>query len=397
MPLLSFWESSPNAVLEMSIEQIVTSAGDGVLKDESLCSKELRTFFAQVPTAKLGEYAAHCLNTSFSKSGLVLQDLANELGGRLGFKVTHGLYQGTTNGIGNDGLWHLPGKHDVLVEVKTTDAYRIRLDKIAAYRDKLLNTGAISKANSMLIVVGRDDTGELEAQVRGSRHAWDMRLISVDALFRLVDLKEQTESEETANKIRELLVPFEYTRLDRLIDVMFTTAKDAVETVDEVPSEIPDAHQLTNSASDDKASVDAKREQVLAFFAKAHQVKLIRNSRALYWNDSHTFRVACGVSKRYTDSNVPYWYAFHLFWHDFLIEAEDAFYVLGCLDLDIAFAVPFVALKEHLSDLDTSTRPNGTYYWHIRIMEPQPGTFVLQLSKTGKHLALNRYLVSMKS
>lgn len=161
MPLLSFWESSPNAVLEMSIEQIVSSAGDGLLTDDSVCSKELRTFFAQVPTAKLGEYAAHCLNTSFPKSGLVLQDLANELGSRLGFNVTHGLYQGTSNGIGNDGLWHLPGKHDVLVEVKTTDAYRIRLDKIAAYRDKLLNTGAISGANSMLIIVGSESPRHL--------------------------------------------------------------------------------------------------------------------------------------------------------------------------------------------------------------------------------------------
>jgi hypothetical protein len=102
------------------------------------------------------------------------------------------------------------------------------------------------------------------------------------------------------------------------------------------------------------------------------------------------------VSKRYIDSNVPYWYAFYLFWHDFLLEAEDAFYVLACLDLDIAFAVPFAALREHLNELDTSTRPNGTYYWHVRIMEPQPGNHVLQLSKTGKHFALNPYLISMQ-
>jgi len=35
----------------------------------------------------------------------------------------------------------------------------------------------------VLIVVGRQDTGELEAQIRGSRHAWDIRLISAEALL----------------------------------------------------------------------------------------------------------------------------------------------------------------------------------------------------------------------
>jgi len=310
MPLLSFWESSPDAVLSMTIEQIVTSAGDGHLKDKSDCCNELRTFFAQVETAKLTEYAAHCLAKSFEKSGFVLQDLVNELGRRLGFEVTHGRYQGTVNAIGNDGLWRLPGKHDILVEVKTTDAYRIPLNTISAYRDKLLHAGDISTANSMLIIVGRYDTGELEAQVRGSRHAWDMRLISVDALLRLVDLKEQTESNETADKIRGLLVPVEYTRLDSLIDVLFTTAKEVVETVDEAPDFPRDIQQLTGSPSNSKAAVDSRRDQILALFSKAHQIKLIRKSRALYWNDSHSFRVACAVSRFYPSSNVPYWYAF---------------------------------------------------------------------------------------
>ena len=60
----------------------------------------------------------------------------------------------------------------------------------------LLNTHVISTPSSILIVVGRDDTGELEAQVRGSRHAWDIRLISADALVKLVNLKETVEGSE---------------------------------------------------------------------------------------------------------------------------------------------------------------------------------------------------------
>jgi hypothetical protein len=48
MPLLAFWSSSPAAVGELSIEQVVASAGDGAIKDGSICSQELRQYFAQM-------------------------------------------------------------------------------------------------------------------------------------------------------------------------------------------------------------------------------------------------------------------------------------------------------------------------------------------------------------
>jgi hypothetical protein len=157
---------------------------------------------------------------------MVLQDLVNELGRRLDYKVTSGRYQGTSNTIGYDGTWTSPEGHTIVVEVKTTDAYRVSLDTIATYRDRLGAKGQILSPSSILIVVGREDTGELEAKVRGSRHAWDIRLISADALIKLVQLKEDTDAPDTGRKIRSLLAPMENTRLDQMIDVMFTTAKD---------------------------------------------------------------------------------------------------------------------------------------------------------------------------
>lgn len=397
MPLLSIWQTNQDAILSMTIEQIVSSSGNGQLKDNSECSNELRTFFGQVNTIKLGEYINHCLTNAFLKSGFVLQDLINELGRRLGYSVVNGLYQGTSKAVGNDGLWRVPGKRDLLVEVKTTDAYRVPLDKIAAYRDELLSTGQISKSNSMLIVVGRHDTGELEAQVRGSRHAWDMRMISVDALLRLVDLMEQTESLETAEKIRGLLIPIEYTRLDSLIDVMFTTAKEVVETVENIPTNESSKSKSTSvSTLNELNAVDEKREYVVAAVAKLNQVKLIRKSRALYWDDVHAFRVACAISKRYDESTNPYWYAYHPTWNTFLSEAETGFYILGCTDLNIAFAIPFPVMKNRLSEMNTSTRPNGNQYWHIKIMEPKPGEYFMHMPKSGNHLALADFILQMQ-
>ena len=77
------------------------------------------------------------------------------------------------------------GEPEIIIEVKTTDAYTVRLETTNEYKDKLVETGQVSKSASILIVVGREDTGALEAQVRGSRFAWDIRLISVERLIKL--------------------------------------------------------------------------------------------------------------------------------------------------------------------------------------------------------------------
>ena len=117
--------------------------------------------------------------------------------------------------------------HWLLVEVKTTDAYRINLDVIAGYRQQLIDADKFSaSASSILIIVGRQDTGDLEAQIRGSRYAWDTRLISVDAYSRLIAIKENLETPTVTAKIVELLKPREYTRIDPIIDLIFDTSRD---------------------------------------------------------------------------------------------------------------------------------------------------------------------------
>jgi hypothetical protein len=68
--------------------------------------------------------------------------------------------------------------------------------------------------------------------------------------MKLVKLKESADGSETGRKIRSLLTPMEYTRLDDMIDVMFTTATDVEQASqvsepdgeDEVTSETPKSH-----------------------------------------------------------------------------------------------------------------------------------------------------------
>lgn len=409
MPLLSFFASNPEAVSQLSIEQVVVNAGDGVLKDNSECSQELRSYFGQIPTATIAGYINHCLENSFVKGGVVLQDLINELGRRLDYEVVNGRYQGVTNAIGFDGLWKSSEAHSLIVEVKTTDAYRLSLDTLAGYRSKLDGAGQLEPTSSVLIVVGRQDTGELEAQIRGSRHAWDVRVISAEALIKLVTIKENSEAVETGLKIRSILTPVEYTRLDRMVDVMFTAVTDVDEQVSN--DEISAGSNLvidTQSDATDQSELDvgkgvwqftdsgllqAKREGIVASLANNEGSPLIRKSRALYWNAARDLRAACSISKLYTGKNQnPYWYAYHPAWDEFLAPAKKGFFVLGCMDRDEAYAISQPKMAEVLPDLHTTVTKDGKAYWHIHLKEGRSGLEMV-LPKTGKTLELKQFAI----
>ena len=415
MPLISLWETSAKAVSEFTIEQVVTNAGDGILKDDSLCSKELRAYLAQIPSEKIAIYVGQCLATKIEKGGIILQDLVNELARRLDYEVSNGLYQGTVKAVGYDGLWKSPEGATIVTEIKTTDAYRISLDTIASYRQKLLSAGTITGQSSMLIVVGRQDTGELEAQIRGSRHAWDERLISAEALIKLVLLKEKSDDLETGKKIRSVLMPLEYTRLDALVDVMFTTATDVVEDVgqlDAAPIQklSPElAKSAAAAATSEPAGVTGvweftdprllqqKRDQIVGAMALHIGAPLIKKSRALFWNADHAKRIVCTMSKRYTKKGAyPYWYAYHPDWDHWLEEGDEAYLVLGCMDLAEAFAIPRNVLQEILPYLNTTEMESGKVYWHIHITRNAAGKYEIIVPKRDENLLISSYAVDLK-
>jgi len=408
MPLLTVWASNPSAVGEFTIEQVVATAGDGVLKDGSACAQELREYFAQIPSRKIAEYVDRCLEAPFTKSGMVLQDLVNEIGRRLDYKATNCAYQGSAGRIGFDGIWLSPEGNSIVIEVKTTDVYRISLDTISEYRKKLIDQNRISSKSSILIVVGRDDTGELEAQVRGSRHAWDIRLISTDALLKLLRLKESSEELETGSKIRSLLTPMEYTRLDEMVDVMFTTASDIESSSDEISRDDEGEDEGHDSNRTEEAPQPKKvwqftdgtllqnqRERIVATLEKKVGTKLISKSRALYWDANHEIRAACTISKHYTrHRHYSYWYAYHPQWDEFLQEGKRAFFVLGCMDVPTAFAIPWNVIHSVLPDLNTTATDRNTY-WHIHVAEPKPNSYALLVPKRSAQLPLDEYSIPL--
>ncbi len=398
MPLLPIFQSTPAHIYSLHIKQIVALCGDGKLLDVTQCSQELREYLSQAPSEKIFEYAEACLQSGFDNAGFVLQDQVNELGRRLDYQVENGLYRGRSNAIGFNGIWRAPDGHCLVVEVKTTDTYRINFDTLAQYRNELTEAGSITQGASILVVVGRQDTGDLEAQVRGSKHASDIRLISVDALIKLVKVKEETE-EDTVTKIHELLVPFEYTRIDKIIDIAFTVSKDASTVVkQESPTGIEEQGSDPSIGEPKKQEATSSevlrelRQRIITAVGMRENAPLIKKSAALYWTSDRRTHVACTISKRY--SSGGYWYGYHEKWDKFLSEGTKGFLVLGCVGRNEAYAIPFDWIHSKLDELHTTERDDAKY-WHIYLEETQSGELALAAYKPIRRMLVTAFHVEL--
>lgn len=395
MPLLDLWNSARETVESMPLNQVLANSGDGRLKDRSEASTEFRTFIRKVPSALLRNYCDFALSNALQDGGFALQDLVNEVGRRLEFAVVFGRYRGVQSPeeIGFDGLWTDPDGNSIVVEVKTTDAYRISLDTVANYREQILDAGKATGAVSILFVVGRADTGELEAQIRGSRYAWDLRLISIDALLNLLEIKEATDEEQTLSKIRKCLEPIEYTRLDSIVDLIFTATRDAESANEEVAEAGgPDREgQLALRKQDQtpRAIIEARRIELVQAVSKTSEASLVAKRKALYWTDDERFRICCVVSKRYDQRARNYWYALNEPWLKFLKEGSQSFYVAGCVDQKIGFALPYLFVQELVPRLNATTRPDKKY-WHVQIKETSADQHSLVL-QGGELLSIDQF------
>ena len=391
MPLLDLMRDSPAAVDRFTIEQAVAMAGNGDVRDDSDCCRELREYLSRIASDKLFEHVDHCLSSSFNHSGLILQDVVNELGRRLGYNVECGLYRGKTNAINFDGVWKEPSGPQIVVEVKTSDAYRINLDTVAEYRERLIRESQISENSSILLVVGRKDTGDLEAQIRGSKHAWDTRVISAESLINLVKIKESADEDITITKIRSLLTPFEYTRLDNIIDIMFTATRD-VESSLEFDSQgsgsdasIPDTEMSVQQHTPSR-TMDLLRKRIISSLAERDGISLIAYKRAQFWTPDHNVRATCTISKRY-ERGSNYWYAYHPQWDEFLGAGSLGYFVLGCLDKEVAYVLPHAEISGQLSNLNTTSRIGKTY-WHIHLEDDQEAGMSLILRGEGRRQSI---------
>jgi hypothetical protein len=194
MALIDLWNADRQQILDKRVDQLIAFAGEGRLLDGNSTSQEFRALLKVATSDLIGKWLDECLvGSRFQDSGFVLQDVVNEIGRRIGFSVTDGVYRGHAN-EGYDGLWKIDRDRALLVESKTTTNFKINLSRISEYREQTAPGLSVRPEEiSILIVVGDEDTSEFEAQVRGSRYAWDIRLIGVKSLYRLLRLTRRSD------------------------------------------------------------------------------------------------------------------------------------------------------------------------------------------------------------
>ncbi len=391
MALLDLWNEKPEQLKDKQVQQLIAFAGDGKLLDTSECSKEFRAFLTNVPSTNLINYANQILNIPFTDSGMALQDIVNEIGERLGATVSRGLYHGKKNSNGFDGLWKFPSGHSIIVEVKTTSAFNIALDTISNYRKKLIESNEVSEEkSSILLIIGKQQTQDLEAQIRGSRHAWDIRLISINALVNLMSIKEDLEDPKLVQRIHQILIPREFTRLDDIAEILFSAAEEIKQDI----FPINEHEKIVDTKSKEpKLTPVSFHEACIHRIEPAIHEKLIKRTKAQYSTADKTTFVNCAVSKEHSpDINPNYWFSFHPHQREALSKAAKAFVAFGCGTSKQIILIPFSEFDPLLDGM-WATENEDRKYWHVVIYHKN-SKYLLHRKKGQKVIDLTSYLIS---
>lgn len=364
MGLLELWKQERSQVEAKRLNQLIAFAGDGRLTDGGSTADELRQLLAAVPIERLSIWKDQALTDRYDGFGFVLQDLVNEVGRRLGFQVEFGRYRGRIGDDGVDGVWTARDGHTVLVETKTSTSHRIEVMKLARWRRHLAEERDLDDEHvSSLLVVAEEETEELEAQVRGSRSAWELRLLGVDALFKLLSIRESLDDDTIERQIQAVLVPQEFTRLDKIIDLVFATKED---TETDEPAEdlvAAEGEQAKAPNSSFHASVIPRLEKYL-------EHPLVRRARVVWAAPDDTVGVSCQVSRRYDapQGKNLYWYGLKRTTRDKLSSFPKAWCAFGLGQPEQVVLLPYDLLARHLEGMFTSPDSAGeVLHWHIRL------------------------------
>jgi hypothetical protein len=386
MALLELWQSDRTQILSKRVDQLIAFAGEGRLKDGNSTSEEFRGLLMAVSSEVLETWIESCLEVRFTDFGFVLQDIVNEIGRRLGFDVTHGVYRSHAS-EGYDGLWISPDGRALVVESKSSTSYSINLNRISHYRNQASPLLKMEVEEiSILIVVGDEDTSEFEAQVRGSRYAWDIRLLGAKALYRLLKLRESLDQPIVERQVRDILFPQEFTRLDRIIDLVFATAEDSQELEIDEPSSLVDTAVTGRSASGFHGEILPRLER---HFGKP----LVKQSRVQWASVDQSVLVSCQVSKRYDSGVSDFWFGLKKTTFDLLKQHPNAYCAFGLGSAERVLLLPLKFLEPHLQGLFTSPTEDGQIlHWHIRFAESEDKTFFLG-DRDRKKLDVTSYLL----
>ncbi len=193
--------------------------------------------------------------------------------------------------------------------------------------------------------------------------------MSTDSLLQLLALKEKLNDTKTIQQINELLKPKEYTRIDKLIDLIFLTSQD-LEIEDSVEPEetLDDESELVNENSSHKRTTQVNfHKECLDKIQTRLGINLIKQTRISYSNKDKSRGLICAISKPHKQGKFEkFWFAFHPYQQEFLEKFSKSYVAYGCGSPDNTILIPFSIFEPSIKNLWTTSN-SERMYWHVHI------------------------------
>jgi hypothetical protein len=186
------------------------------------------------------------------------------------------------------------------------------------------------------------------------------------------------EDPDALRRVYEILIPREFTKLDEIVELVFSTAEDAKITPDTLEPETDQEPEPSGQPGSlrPKFTPVAFNELVAKRASEQLALPLLKRTRTLFSSPDDSTRVLCVVSKEYKESaHRNYWFAFHPHQKERLEQAARGYAAFGCGSPERVVLVPIANLASWTDGMNV-TEKETTMYWHIQIFEEQ-GQLVL--------------------
>ena len=165
----------------------------------------------------------------------------------------------------------------------------------------------------------------------------------------------------------ELLIPREFTKLDEIVELVFSTAEAAKKT-----EELPEGGEAVPQASivekeGPKFTPVAFNELVAKRVSVHLGLPLLKRTRALFSTPDDTRRVVCTASREYGEgTHRGLWFAFHPHQEEALEAIGRGYCTLGCGSPELIFLIPIQEFSTWLPGMNMTTKETRSY-WHVQI------------------------------
>jgi hypothetical protein len=127
-----------------------------------------------------------------------------------------------------------------------------------------------------------------------------------------MQVKESVDDPDALRRVYELLIPREFTKLDEIVELVFSTAEDAKKT-EELPEDAEPAPEPSPAQKEGPKFTPVAFNDLVARRVSDHLgIPLLKRTRALFSSPDEMTRVVCTASREYDEgTHRGYWFAFH--------------------------------------------------------------------------------------